>query len=129
MQQTAAYRQCLSQHGFTPKARPSAGATDSTAAPSNGASADPTRKQAEQACAGLRPKGNHRGHGDGADKEALAKCLTEHGAVVPSASPGTGALHGLSTADPKTVQALKTCRSLLPKHSGKSPTASASPSA
>ncbi|MFK0106333.1 hypothetical protein [Streptomyces sp. NPDC091217] len=131
MQQQAAYRQCLSQHGFTPKPHVSAG---TNAAPNSASpSGDPAREQAQKACAGLRPKGGHDGRKglDGAAKKALAACLQQHGVAVPSASPGAGrgGLHGLDTADPKTAEALKACRAALPKHGSGSPSATASPSA
>ncbi|WP_406129501.1 hypothetical protein [Streptomyces sp. NBC_00989] len=131
MQQQTAYRQCLSQHGFTAKPHSSASPSPSPTSGGASASGDAAREQAQKACASLRPKGGHDGRGasSGAEKKALATCLKEHGVALPSVSPGTGGpLGALNTADPKTAQALKTCKALQPKHGSGSPTASPSAS-
>jgi hypothetical protein len=140
LQQMAAYRQCLSQHGVTLPARPSGrpsggpgGGGFGGGGFGGGASADPTRQKAMQACASLRPRFNGRGGGRGGFNstamQAFTSCLKDHGVVLPSASPGGRGLRGLNTADPKTAQAYQTCRVLLPQRGSGSPSPTASPSA
>ncbi|MCM2430210.1 hypothetical protein LNW73_31115 [Streptomyces sp. RKAG337] len=61
--------------------------------------------------------------------KAFTSCLKDHGVVLPSASPGSGGARGFNTSDPKTAQAYRTCRVLLPQRPSGAPTGTASPSA
>lgn len=84
-QQMAAYRQCLSEHGVNLPARPSgrpSGAAGGGGFGSGGASADPTRQKALQACAALRPQFNGRGGRGGFDGTAM-KAFTSCAARRP----------------------------------------------
>ncbi|MFD9791087.1 hypothetical protein ACFWXK_09060 [Streptomyces sp. NPDC059070] len=142
-----AYRQCLAQHGVTPAPRPSGSGrpkgagrpSDGTRRPGGGgfggfgggASADPARQQAAQACASLRPQFNGRGGGaDSTAMKAFTSCLKDHGVVLPSASPGAGGgRRGFNTSDPKSAQAYEVCKALLPQRRSGAPSPSASPTA
>ncbi|MFJ3201528.1 hypothetical protein [Streptomyces sp. NPDC086989] len=145
-----AYRQCLARHGVTMAPRPSGSGRPSggTRGPGagggpggwgggRGASADPQRSQAAQACADLRPQFNGRGGGPGGDggaMKAFAGCLKDHGVVLPSASPnapGTGTgMRTIPTSDPQSAQAYETCKALLPQRGDQGgPRPGASPSA
>ncbi|MFF1339727.1 hypothetical protein ACFVYT_17765 [Streptomyces sp. NPDC058290] len=143
-----AYRQCLAQHGVTMAPRPSgsgrpSGGTRGPGAGADGwggasggsgrgASADPQRREATQACADLRPQFNGRGGGPGGDGSAMkafSSCLKDHGVVLPSASPGGSPVRGLPTSDPQSAQAFETCKALLPQRGQKTPEPGVSPSA
>jgi len=120
----AAYRQCLQQHGVTPRRSPANPGTTETTKP-----ADPSAfAAARQACAGLRPAGGLRGGGIASKpRAAFRRCMTDHGVTLPapgnpgSASGGTtpasvprgGMLRGLDRNDPAVAKALTACRSLL----------------
>ncbi|MGA5704668.1 hypothetical protein [Peterkaempfera bronchialis] len=103
-----------------------------------GNTADPAYQKAAAACESKRPSfgggrsgggGNGGGSNGSAESSALrafADCMKDKGVTV--ASGGTNPLAGLSTADPRTAAALKTCRPLLPS-AGAAPAPSASPSA
>jgi len=117
----AAYRQCLEQHGVTPR-RP--GATSESTDPANAAAF----RAARQACAALRPAGGLRGGGiNSGARAAFRRCMTDHGVTLPArgaagTGPGTtsapsvprgGMLNGLDRNDPAVAKALASCRSLL----------------
>ena len=117
----AAYRQCLEDHGATPRAR----GTD----PVTGNTADAaTFGAARRACRGLRPAGGLRGGGiDAGPRAAFRRCMADHGVTLPTAGlPATGPgpkasggvarggmLNGLDRNDPVVAKALESCRSLL----------------
>ncbi|MER7466634.1 hypothetical protein [Streptomyces sp. NPDC097981] len=141
-----AYRQCLAQHGVTMAPRPSGsgrppGATrgpgggangwgGAFGGPGRGASADPQRREAAQACADLRPQSNGRGGGPGGDGSAMkafGSCLKDHGVVLPSASPDGSPVRGLPTSDPQSAQAFEACKALLPQRGQQSPKPDMSP--
>ncbi|MEV0415205.1 hypothetical protein AB0I68_31550 [Streptomyces sp. NPDC050448] len=140
------YRQCLAQHGVTMAPRPSGSGRPSngtrepgaggwggaSAGSGRGASADPQRREATQACADLRPQFNGRGGGPGGDSSAMkafSSCLKDHGVVLPSASPDGSPMRGFSTSDPQSAQAFQTCKALLPQRGQSAPTPGVSPSA
>ena len=119
-----AYRQCLEQHGVTPRRRGAAASTTTTANPANVAAFAAARK----ACRKLRPAGGLRGGGINSDaRAAFRRCMTDHGVTLPApgaAGPGPGGtaatpaprggmLNGLDRNDPTVAQALTACRSLL----------------
>ncbi|MFE3579703.1 hypothetical protein [Streptomyces vinaceus] len=143
-----AYRECLAQHGVTMAPRPSGsrgpgggpggggGRGGASGGPGRGASADPQRSEAAQACADLRPQFNGRGGGsgggDGSAMKAFTSCLKDHGVALPSASPGAPGARGFSglpTSDPQSAQAYETCKALLPQRGRSTPAPGASPSA
>ena len=117
----AAYRQCLEQHGVTPRAP---GATRGSTNPANGAAFAAAR----QACRKLRPAGGLRGGGINSNaRAAFRRCMMDHGVTLPAPAasgtgPGTtsaapvprgGMLKGLDRNDPAVAKALASCRSLL----------------
>ena len=121
-----AYRQCLEQHGVTPRRRGAAASTTTTANPANVAAFAAARK----ACRKLRPAGGLRGGGfKSSTRAAFRKCMTDHGVALhipPTAASGktttsgTGAavprggmLNGLDRNDPTVAKALTACRPLL----------------
>ncbi|MDQ1502864.1 MAG: hypothetical protein QOD57_591 [Actinomycetota bacterium] len=117
----AAYRQCLEQHGVTPRTQ---GSESSTTDPASAAAYTAARK----ACASLRPAGGLRGGGiNSGPRKAFRRCMTDHGVTLPTAAtrgtgpdpssteaaPRGGMLNGLDRKDPVVVKALDACRSLL----------------
>ena len=122
----AAYRQCLEQHGVTPRRRGAALSTTTTANPANASAFAAARK----ACRKLRPAGGLRGgEFKSSTRAAFRKCMTDHGVAlhIPPAAgsgktttSGTGAavprggmLNGLDRNDPTVAKALAACRPLL----------------
>lgn len=129
----AAYRQCLEQHGVTPR-HPAAGpgnSTSTTGPPDVAAFA-----AARQACGKLRPAGGLRGGGIASKaRTAFQHCMASHGVTLPgpasrTSSTGTstgtgpdagaggtpprgGMLAGLDRHDPTVAKALAACRSRL----------------
>ncbi|MFJ8017057.1 hypothetical protein [Streptomyces sp. NPDC096339] len=140
-----AYRQCLARHGITMAPRPSGsgrpsdgkrvpgGAGGGPGGWGGGASADPQRREAAQACADLRPQFNGRGGGPGGEggaMKAFTSCLKDHGVVLPTASPNAPGPRGIPTPDARSAQAFETCKALMPQRGGgSSPQPSASPTA
>jgi hypothetical protein len=125
----AAYRQCLEQHGVTPRRRGANLSTTTTANPSDAAAFRAARK----ACRKLRPAGGLRG-GElkSSARAAFRRCMTDHGVTLPNLATGAGAsstsgtgaaseasvprggmLAGLNRNDPTVAKALAACRPLL----------------
>lgn len=123
----AAYRQCLQQHGVTPRGRGANRGSTSSTSPGDAAAFAAARK----ACAKLRPAGGLRGGGIDAKARAdFRRCMTDHGVTLPTRNtsettgttgtgtteasvPRGGMLRGLDRNDPNVAKALAACRPLL----------------
>ena len=137
----AAYRQCLEQHGVTPRRPRATGTTTATtgaSAPTTGTTNRPDPAAfaaARRACRNLRPAGGLRGGGiNSGVRAAFRRCMSDHGVTLPGPGPGGagtgtsgtgpgttatinaprgGMLNGLDRNDPTVAAALSACRSLL----------------
>ena len=107
-----------------PTTRPSPGASGGRGGRLgfNGAANQPGFKAAQQACQSLMPKGRFGGTQGLQALQAFRTCLSSHGVVIPTPSPGApngrrGILGELNSKDAKVAAAVKICRPLLPTRS------------